>query len=145
MTDPHTVLVAGASGFVGRRLCPALDEAGYDVRAMTRHPEEYRGAGKATYGDVHDPETLTDALSGADAAYYLVHSLASADFERLDAEAARAFGQAAAGAGRAADRLPRRPRQGPRRPVGAPAQPARGRGPARAPAGCRSPRCGRAS
>ena len=99
MTDPPTVLVAGASGFVGRRLCPALDEAGYDVRAMTRHPEEYRGAGKATYGDVHDPETLTDALSGADVAYYLVHSLASADFERLDAEAARAFGQAAAGAG----------------------------------------------
>ncbi len=99
MTDPRTVLVAGASGFVGRKLCPALAEAGHDVRAMTRHPDGYGGAGVATYGDVHDPATLADALRGADAAYYLVHSLASADFERLDAEAARAFGAAAAEAG----------------------------------------------
>ena len=35
------VLVAGASGFVGRRLCPALEAAGHDVRAMTRRPEDY--------------------------------------------------------------------------------------------------------
>jgi uncharacterized protein YbjT (DUF2867 family) len=34
------VLVAGASGFVGRRLCPALEEAGHVVRAMTRHPDD---------------------------------------------------------------------------------------------------------
>ena len=39
------VLVAGASGFVGRKLCPALAEAGHDVRAMTRHPDDYHGAG----------------------------------------------------------------------------------------------------
>ena len=39
------------------------------------------------------------ALAGCRAAYYLVHSLDSKDFERLDAEAARAFGQAAAEAG----------------------------------------------
>jgi uncharacterized protein YbjT (DUF2867 family) len=99
MSTPHTVVVAGASGFVGRRLCPALAAAGYDVRAMTRHPQEYAGAGEPTYGDVHDATTLPEALKGADAAYYLVHSLDSADFERLDAEAARAFGQAAAEAG----------------------------------------------
>lgn len=99
MSNPHTVVVAGASGFVGRRLCPALAEAGYDVRAMTRHPEDYSGAGEPTYGDVHDADSLPEALKGADAAYYLVHSLDSADFERLDAEAARAFGQAAADAG----------------------------------------------
>jgi uncharacterized protein YbjT (DUF2867 family) len=99
MSKPRTVAVAGASGFVGRRLCPALEDAGYDVRALTRHPEDYAGAGHPTYADVHDPATLPAALAGADAAYYLVHSLASADFERLDAEAARAFGTAAAKAG----------------------------------------------
>ncbi|MEP6463436.1 MAG: NAD-dependent epimerase/dehydratase family protein, partial [Frankiaceae bacterium] len=33
-----TVLVTGASGFVGSGLCPALVDAGYQVRAMTRHP-----------------------------------------------------------------------------------------------------------
>jgi uncharacterized protein YbjT (DUF2867 family) len=99
MRTPRTVVVAGASGFVGRRLCPALAEAGYDVRAMTRHPDRYSGAGQATYGDVHDPDSLAGALEGADAAYYLVHSLDDPDFERLDAQAARAFGQAAAAAG----------------------------------------------
>jgi uncharacterized protein YbjT (DUF2867 family) len=39
------VLVAGATGFVGRRLCPALEDAGVEVRAMTRRPDEYDGAG----------------------------------------------------------------------------------------------------
>lgn len=94
-----TVLVAGASGFVGRRLCPALAEAGHEVVAMTRHPESYAGIGRPVAGDVHQPRTLAAALAGCDAAYYLVHSLDSPDFERLDAEAARAFGDAAAAAG----------------------------------------------
>ena len=99
MTSSGPVLVAGASGFVGRRLCPALIEAGHGVRAMTRHPDSYTGEGEAVYGDVHDADTLPKALAGCRAAYYLVHSLDSKDFERLDAEAARAFGQAAAEAG----------------------------------------------
>ena len=99
MSEDGPVLVAGASGFVGRRLCPALTEAGHDVRAMTRRPDAYAGAGTAVFGDVHDAGTLTDALAGCRAAYYLVHSLGSRDFERLDAEAARAFGEAAAAAG----------------------------------------------
>jgi uncharacterized protein YbjT (DUF2867 family) len=94
-----TILVAGASGFVGRRLCPALEEAGHRVRAMTRHPETYEGAGEPVRADVHDPATLADALAGCHAAYYLVHSLASKDFARLDADAATAFGRAAAEAG----------------------------------------------
>ena len=94
-----TVLVAGASGFVGRRLCPALEEAGHRVRAMTRHPDTYEGAGEPVHADVHDASTLAAALQGCSAAYYLVHSLASKDFRRLDAEAATAFGKAAAEAG----------------------------------------------
>jgi uncharacterized protein YbjT (DUF2867 family) len=93
------VLVAGASGFVGRRLCPALIEAGYEVQAMTRRPESYEGGGAAVYGDVHDPGTLQGALTGCQAAYYLVHSLDSPDFERKDADAAWAFAEAAAAAG----------------------------------------------
>lgn len=90
------VLVTGASGFVGSKLCPALEEAGHEVLAMTRHPEKYGGAGKAVRGDVADVGSLRDALKGADAAYYLVHSLDSTDFKRRDAEAARAFARAAA-------------------------------------------------
>ena len=93
------VVVAGATGFIGRRLCPALVAAGYDVSALTRRPDEYDGVGRAVGGDVQDPASLAVALAGCDAAYYLVHSLASPEFERLDAEAARAFGRAAADAG----------------------------------------------
>ena len=93
------VLVAGASGFVGRRLTPALVEAGHDVIAMTRHPETYAGPGRAVYADVAEPESLNAALVGCDAAYYLVHSLDDEDFETKDAQAAGSFGRAAKTAG----------------------------------------------
>jgi uncharacterized protein YbjT (DUF2867 family) len=91
--------VAGASGFVGRRLCVALDRAGHDVVAMTRDPAGYRGAGTPVRGDVQEPATLEPAMAGCQAAYYLVHSLQDADFERQDATGATAFGEAAARAG----------------------------------------------
>ena len=78
------VLVAGSSGFVGRRLCPALEAAGHTLQAMTRRPEAYRGAGAAVYGDVQDSESLALAMAGTEAAYYLVHSLADTDFAKRD-------------------------------------------------------------
>lgn len=96
---PLTVLVTGATGFIGGRLVPALLEAGHHVRAMTRRPERYDGPGEPVYGDVHDPDSLAAALDGVDVAAYLVHSLGEADFETRDADAARDFGRAAATAG----------------------------------------------
>ena len=93
------VLVAGASGFVGGRLAPALVEAGHDVRAMTRRPDRYDGAGTPVAGDVTDEESLRRALEGCAAAFYLLHSLGDADFRRKDADAARTFARAAADAG----------------------------------------------
>jgi uncharacterized protein YbjT (DUF2867 family) len=94
-----TVLVTGATGFVGSHLARVLVEEGHDVRAMTRRPAEYDGAGDPVEGDVSVPETLGKALGDVDVAYYLVHSLDADDFERRDAEAATAFGHAAARAG----------------------------------------------
>ncbi|UFN42818.1 NAD(P)H-binding protein [Nocardioides okcheonensis] len=94
-----TVLVTGATGFIGRRLVPALVEDGHDVRAMTRRPESYDGPGEAVGADVMDPASLTAALEGVDVAIYLVHSLDDPDFERKDAEAARNFSRAASDAG----------------------------------------------
>ena len=93
------VLVTGASGFVGSHLCSALQDAGHEVRAMTRSPGSYSGAGEPVFGDVGDPGSLAHALRDVDAAYYLVHSLDSDDFESRDAEAARSFSAAAAAAG----------------------------------------------
>ncbi|SEC12369.1 Uncharacterized conserved protein YbjT, contains NAD(P)-binding and DUF2867 domains [Nocardioides exalbidus] len=94
-----TVLVTGATGFIGRRLVPALLDAGHDVRAMTRHPETYDGPGEAVGADVMDADSLKPALEGADVAIYLVHSLDDPDFVRKDADAARHFSAAAAAAG----------------------------------------------
>jgi uncharacterized protein YbjT (DUF2867 family) len=94
-----TVLVTGATGFIGRRLVPALVEAGHDVRAMTRRPESYDGQGRPVGADVSDPDSLVPALEGVDVAVYLVHSLDDPDFERKDAQAARNFSAAAAAAG----------------------------------------------
>ena len=93
------VLVTGASGFVGGRLAPALVEAGHEVRAMTRHPDTYDGAGDPVPGDVHDHASLIAAMEGVTAAYYLVHSLGDAEFAERDADAARTFAKAAAEAG----------------------------------------------
>ena len=46
-----------------------------------------------------DAASLVAPLEGVDVAYYLVHSLDDADFERKDADAARAFASAAADQG----------------------------------------------
>ena len=93
------ILVTGATGFIGRRLVPALIEQGHEVRAMTRRPEAYDGPGDPVGADVNDAASLTAPLEGVEVAYYLVHSLDDADFERKDAEAARAFAKAAADQG----------------------------------------------
>lgn len=90
-----TVLVTGATGFIGSRLVPALIEAGHEVRAMTRRPDDYDGPGTAVGGDVHDASTLEPALEGVDVAIYLIHSLDDDDFESKDAKAAEAFAAAA--------------------------------------------------
>ena len=93
------VLIAGASGFVGSRLTAALAADGHQVVAMTRHPASYHGAGTPVFGDVLDRTSIAAAMTGCEVAYYLVHSLAEADFARKDARAARAFGHAASEAG----------------------------------------------
>ncbi len=66
---------------------------------MTRHPGDYDGAGVPVEADVTDHASLVSAMTGVDAAYYLVHSLDSQDFVEKDADAARNFASAASQAG----------------------------------------------
>jgi uncharacterized protein YbjT (DUF2867 family) len=99
------VAVAGATGFVGSHLVPALLAQGHRVRCLSRNPERARArlpaAAEILRGDVHDAASLATALNGIDAAYYLVHSMEGDefDFEERDREAARRFAREAAHAG----------------------------------------------
>jgi len=99
MNEPLTVLVTGATGFIGRRLVPELVDRGHTVRAMTRRPEKYDGPGEPVASDVFDRASLTGPLSGVDVAVYLVHSLDDPNFEEKDADAARTFAKAAVACG----------------------------------------------
>ena len=91
--------MAGATGFVGRRLLAALRDAGHEVVAGTRNPGRYQGTGEPVDLDVGDRSSVEAALDRCDAAYYLVHSMEGADFEERDRAAATAFAQAAGAAG----------------------------------------------
>jgi uncharacterized protein YbjT (DUF2867 family) len=74
------------------------------VRCLARRPEylvpRVGPAVEVVPGDVLDPATLPPALEGAEAAYYLVHSLgARRGFEEKERSGARNFGAAARAAG----------------------------------------------
>ncbi len=62
------VLVTGATGKVGSALVAQLAAQGVDVRAATRDPAAYAGAGKAVAFDYADESTWS-ALNGVDAVF----------------------------------------------------------------------------
>src|SRR5512143_446631 len=92
-----TILVTGATGYIGGRLVPELLARGYRVRVMVRaaSPEHQQRWPKAeiVVADALRPEDLTAALRGVYAAYYLIHSmlLGSKDFEAIDVRVAENF------------------------------------------------------
>jgi uncharacterized protein YbjT (DUF2867 family) len=100
--ERKTVLVLGATGFIGRRLVPALLARGAAVRCLTRKAEVALAPGaEAATGDLLRPESLAAAFRGIDTAYYLVHSMAAgrSGFAERDRQAAMNFVTAADAAG----------------------------------------------
>lgn len=96
-----TVLVTGATGYIGARLVPRLVAEGYAVRVLTRSAERvrdrlWRDDVEVVEGDADSDAALREALSGVDIAYYLLHSMdGKADFAGRDRQLAQRFGRAA--------------------------------------------------
>ena len=105
LAEPETILVTGATGYIGGRLVPRLIDDGRQVRVLVRSRSRALSRGWSSnadviVGDALDPETLSAALSGVGIAYYLIHSMsAGAGFREMDIRLARAFGRAARRAG----------------------------------------------
>jgi len=95
------VLLAGATGYIGKRLLPQLVGSGHRVVCLVRdkarfHPPRSLGPHiEVVEGDLLDPASLENLPDDIEAAYYLVHSMTYAkDFEALEEKAARNFSQA---------------------------------------------------
>jgi uncharacterized protein YbjT (DUF2867 family) len=97
------VLIAGATGYIGGHLAPALLQRGLHVRCLARDPRRATLPERAEVveGDVLREHTLGPALDGVDVAYYLVHSMGGGDgaFAQRDRAGAEAFARAAGTAG----------------------------------------------
>jgi uncharacterized protein YbjT (DUF2867 family) len=109
-----TILVTGASGFVGSHVVPELLRGGHRVvalartptageRILERAPAEHRGKVGIRIGDVTRPETLGPALEGIDAVLHLVaiprDYTNGADLRLINTEGTRAVVEAMRAAG----------------------------------------------
>ncbi|HET7800170.1 MAG TPA: tryptophan-rich sensory protein [Humibacillus xanthopallidus] len=104
-TGGRTALVTGASGYIGGQLVPRLLDTGWSVKVLTRRrasldDRPWIDRVEVVEGDVSSSRDMRAALTGVDAAWYLVHSMDDQpDFEKRDREAATTFAEAAAAEG----------------------------------------------
>ncbi|HEY0466550.1 MAG TPA: NAD-dependent epimerase/dehydratase family protein [Polyangiaceae bacterium] len=95
-----SVLVTGATGFIGGALTAEFARRGQRVVAVSRRPSQRPARDFVEWRscDLLEPSTLDAAFAGIRVAYYLVHSMGTgaSDFGELERRAAEAFAQAAA-------------------------------------------------
>lgn len=72
---PYSIMVTGATGFIGSRLISELNKFGYSVVGMSRKKIENKTNVKYVQADVFDKESLKKSLNGIEIAYYLLHSM----------------------------------------------------------------------
>lgn len=92
-----TVLLTGATGYIGRRLERLLREReGINLRLLVRNARKLSGRtcqhAQIIEADTFSTEGLRQALTGVDTAFYLIHSMgAGEDFSQLDRQSAANF------------------------------------------------------
>ena len=79
MKQNPTILLTGATGYIGGRLLRVLQNHGFSIRCIARRPEALQHRANETteivYGDALKRETLTDVFKDIEVASYFVHSL----------------------------------------------------------------------
>jgi len=94
-----TILLTGATGYIAQRLLPVLLEGGHNIICCVRDKNRFNiddyPAGQVTIAEVDflDTNTLHHLPAAIDAAYYLIHSMATTtgDFTSMESTAAENF------------------------------------------------------
>ena len=95
------ILLTGASGYIGKRLLPALVEDGHQVICSVRDKNRYNPPKsllphiEIVEVDLLEKETLANIPKDIDGAFYLVHSMSSSsDYQNLELKSAQNFREA---------------------------------------------------
>ena len=82
-SKPYSILVTGATGFVGIRLISALVEKGYKIKALSRKNLPSDQNVKFVQADAFDIRSLSIAMKGTEVAFYLLHSMEAVSYTHL--------------------------------------------------------------
>jgi uncharacterized protein YbjT (DUF2867 family) len=99
--NKRSILVTGASGYVGGRLVRNLGEENFDVRVLVRDKNKMKDQPwgnrvEIVEGNANNPGDLTRALQGVHTAFYLLHSInLGKDFDEIESAMARNFAKVA--------------------------------------------------
>src|SRR5688572_3051904 len=97
-----TIAVTGGTGFVGARFIDAAVQAGHQVRALTRRPQELRPRVDWIEGSLDDSDSLRRLVSGARSIVHIagvINARDPADFDRGNAQGTLAMLAAATASG----------------------------------------------
>jgi nucleoside-diphosphate-sugar epimerase len=103
-----TVLVTGATGFVGGHVCDLLHESGYRVRILTRRTVRHPYAEVVSFAGLHDETAMARAAHDTQAVVHLaarVHVMRDpspdplAEFRAVNVQATKRLAEIAANAG----------------------------------------------
>lgn len=72
---PYSILVTGATGFIGSKLVEKLVRNGYTVKGMSRQKIPDKQGVKFVKADAFNPDELQTCLEGVEIAFYLLHSM----------------------------------------------------------------------